>query len=41
LKISHQSKKGSSAGFKAGEWVSDSGYEEKLEVSLGDFTTGL
>lgn len=33
--INHQSRKGSSYGFKAGLYVSDSGQDEKLEVSLG------
>lgn len=31
----HQSRNGSSPGFKAGLKLSDSGYDEKLEVSLG------
>jgi len=31
----HQSKNGSSAGFRAGECVSLSGYVEKFEVSFG------
>lgn len=39
--IYHQSWKGSSAGFKAGGWVSLSGYDEKFDVSFGDLTTGL
>jgi hypothetical protein len=31
----HHSRKGSSPGLRAGLYVSDSGYDEKFEVSLG------
>ena len=31
----HQSKNGSSPGLSAGLWVSDSGYDEKFDVSFG------
>lgn len=36
--VIHQSKNGSSPTLRAGLNVSDSGYEEKFEVSLGALT---